>query len=121
MVTIPTTCGQSWSRNLWLGLVMAQLCDASAPPARPNPLAYYVMSWKTVQSASSSVRPGHSAARTYRVRRVLLLLGALLCTSASSESFSSRDDLKVAVDKVVDGSWTGKNISLWDVSRVTSM
>ena len=35
--------------------------------------------------------------------------------------FSSKDDLKAAVDKVVAGLWGGDDISLWDVSGVDSM
>ena len=51
----------------------------------------------------------------------LLLLGALQCKRASAESFSSKDDLKAAVDKVVAGTWSGDDISLWDVSGVGDM
>ena len=51
----------------------------------------------------------------------LLLLGALQCKRASAESFSSKDDLKAAVDKVVAGTWSGDDISLWDVSGVDNM
>ena len=51
----------------------------------------------------------------------LLLLGALQCKRASAESFSSKDDLKAAVNKVVAGTWSGDDISLWDVSGVDDM
>ena len=51
----------------------------------------------------------------------LLLLGALRCKRASAESFSSRSDLKATVKKVVAGTWSGEDISLWDVSGVDNM
>ena len=36
-------------------------------------------------------------------------------------SFSSNSDLKAAVDQVVAESWSGDDISLWDVSGVDNM
>ena len=59
--------------------------------------------------------------RLARVHRGLLLLVALQCKRASAESFSSKDDLKAAVDKVVAKTWSGDDISLWDVSGVDNM
>ena len=60
---------------------------------------------------------------TGRLARVwwLLLLGALQCKRASAESFSSNNDLQAAVDKVVARSWSGDDISKWEVSGVTDM
>ena len=60
---------------------------------------------------------------TGRLARVwwLLLLGALLCKRASAELFWLKNALQAAVDKVVDGSWSGDDISLWDVSGVDDM
>ena len=59
---------------------------------------------------------------------LLLLVGALQCTRGLEVCgekeilcFSSQDDLKAAVDKVVAGTWSGDDISLWDVSGVDSM
>ena len=60
---------------------------------------------------------------TGRLARVwwLLLLGALQCKRAFAKSFSSGNKLQVAVNKVVAGSWSGDDISLWDVSGVDDM
>jgi len=56
---------------------------------------------------------------TGRLARVWwhLLLGALQCKRA----FSSGNKLQVAVNKVVAGSWSGDDISKWDVSGVKNM
>ena len=50
-----------------------------------------------------------------------LLLGALQCKRVSAESFSNSIVLQAAVDKVVAGTWSGDDISLWDVSGVDNM
>ncbi len=65
---------------------------------------------------ADAAQPAFSA-----MARAILLVGALLSKQVSSESFSNRGDLKAAVDQVVAGSWSGDDISLWDVSEVDNM
>ena len=73
-------------------------------------------------SKNADATPQSAMARNFaRVPGGLLLLGALQCKRASAESFSSKDALKAAVDKVVAGTWSGDDISLWDVSAVDNM
>ena len=39
----------------------------------------------------------------------------------AKQSFPSRDALRNAVRQWVDGTWSGNDISTWDVSKVTDM
>ncbi len=48
---------------------------------------------------------------TGQLVRGVLLLGALQCKLALAESFSSKADLKAAVNKVVAGLWSGDDSS----------
>ena len=109
-------------------IAQPQLTQHKNPHVDDDDNTSSVIGWERAKARDAAaaamtkpVQPASSYGRTFRVRRVLLLVGALLCACGSSESFSNKTELQVAVDKVVDGSWTGDDISLWDVSRVTSM
>ena len=78
---------------------------------------------KNADAAPQTLPAMARASATGRLARVpgLLLLVALQCKRASAVSFSRREDLRAAVDQVKAESWSGDDISLWDVSGVDNM